>query len=138
MESTCFLTGSVRVRECPEVAAILVRILAYRDVDFDVTLAEPVNGEVELAIDGARELDDDRLIRLEGLLQALGTQAREGAVFRRHHGLDSCDIVVAPTPESGRAALSRVVLEDIRIALNSLVPEDRARLAADLRDLHAP
>jgi hypothetical protein len=65
VELPYFLTGSVRVRECPEIAPILVRILAYRDVDFDVTLTELGGGEVELSIDGARELDDDRMTRQE-------------------------------------------------------------------------
>src|SRR5262249_3227316 len=66
VESPYFLTGSVRVGECPGTAAILVRILAYRDVDFAITLTESEGGEVELTIDGARELDDDRMTRLEG------------------------------------------------------------------------
>jgi hypothetical protein len=134
LESPYFLTGSVRVRECPETAAILVRVLAYRDVDFDITLTEPGGGEVELTIDGARELDDDRMIHLEGQLQALGPLAREAAIFRRHYGLDACDLIVAPSRDAGRLALSRVVLEDIRLSLAALVPEDRARLAGELRD----
>jgi hypothetical protein len=120
------------VRECPEIAAILVRILAYRDVDFDITVNEPGGGEVELTIDGARELDDDRMIRLEEQLQALGPYAREAAIFRRHYALDACDVIVAPSREAGLVALSRVVLEDIRIMIGALVPEDRARLAEDL------
>jgi hypothetical protein len=133
LESPYFLTGSVRVHEGPEIAPILVRILAYRDVEFDITVAEPGGGEVELTIDGARELDDDRMILLEEQLQALGPYAREAAIFRRHYGLDSCDLVVAPSREAGRVALSRVVPEDIRISLGALVPEDRARLAEELR-----
>ena len=133
MDLPYFLTGSVRLRECPEIAAILVRILAYRDLDFDITVSEPGGGEVELTIDGARELDDERVNRLEGSLQALGPYASEAAVFRRHHELDTCDVIVAPSPEAGRVALSRVVLEDIRISLGSLVPEDRDRLAEELR-----
>jgi hypothetical protein len=138
VELPYFLTGSVRLRECPEIAPILVRILAYRDVDFDINVIEPGGGEVELTIDGARELDDDRMIRLEGLLQALGPYARAAAVFRRHYELDTCDVIVAPSPEAGRGALSRAVLEDIRISLGPLVPEDRARLAEELRATPAP
>jgi hypothetical protein len=109
-----------------------VRILAYWDVDFDVTVTEPGGGEVELTIDGAREPDDDRMIRLECLLQALGPYAREAAIFRRQCGRDACDVIVAPSPEAGRVALSRVVLEDIRIMIGALVLEDRARLADEL------
>jgi hypothetical protein len=138
VETTYFLTGSVRVREGPETAPILVRILAYRDHDFDITLTEPGGGEVELTIDGARELDDDRMTRLEEQLQALGPYARETAIFRRHYGLDACDVIVAPSREAGRVALSRVVLEDIRLSLGALVPEDRARLAEELRERGRP
>jgi hypothetical protein len=43
-------------------------------------------------------------------------------------------VILAPSREAGRAALSRVVLEDIRLAIRALVPEDRARLAEELRD----
>jgi hypothetical protein len=132
LESPYSLTGSVRVRECPETAAILVRILAYRGVDFAITLTESEGGEVELTIDGARELDDDRMTGLEGQLRALGPYAREAAIFRRHQGPDACDVVVAPSDEAGRVALSRVVLEDIRLSLGALVPDDRARLAGEL------
>ena len=133
MDAPYFLTGSVRVRECPEIAPILVRILAHRDIDFNISVTELEGGEVELTIDGARELDDDRMIRLEDQLQALGPYASEAAIFRRHYGPDACDLIVAPSREAGRAALSRVVLEDIRLSLGALVPEDRAQLAEGLR-----
>jgi hypothetical protein len=73
------------------------------------------------------------MIRLEEQRQALGPYAREAAVFRRHYGLDSCDAIVAPSREAGLGALSRVVLEDIRLMIGALVPEDRAELAEDLR-----
>ena len=128
-----FLTGSIRVRRCPETGAILARLGEYRDVDFDITVTEVEGGEVELAIDGCRELDLAGTLRLEEQLQALGPYAREAAIFQRHHELDVCHLIVAPSREAGRVALSRVNLEDCRLLIETLVPEDRDRLAQELR-----
>jgi hypothetical protein len=133
LETPYFLTGSVRVRRCPEAEAILARLSGYRDLDFDVIVTEIEGGEVELTIDGCRDLDDRGMQRLEEQLQALALFARAGAIFRRIHDLDACDIVVAPSREAGQLALSRVVLEDCRLMIGSLVPEDRVRLAEELR-----
>ena len=128
-----FLTGSIRVRRCRETGAILARLGGYRDVGFDITVTEVEGGEVELTIDGCRELDLAGTLRLEEQLQALGPHAREAAIFQRHHELDVCHLIVAPSREAGRVALSRAVLEDCRLMIAALVPEDRDRLAQELR-----
>jgi hypothetical protein len=128
-----FLTGSVRVRPCPEVETILTRLREYRDVDFDITITEVEGGDIELTIDGCRELNLHGVLRLEEQLQALGPYAHEAAIFQRHHELDVCDVIVAPSREAGLVALSRRRLEECRLSLAAMIPEDRARLVEELR-----
>ena len=133
MDTSYFLTGSIRVRQCPETGAILARLGEYRDIDFDIAVTEVEGGEVELVIDGCRELNLAGVLRLEEQLQALGPNAREAAIFRRHHELDVCDVIVAPSREAGLVALSRRRLEECRLSIEAMIPEDRARLVEELR-----
>ncbi len=128
-----FLTGSVRLRNCPEVELILARLRGYRDIDFDITVTEVEGRDIELTIDGCRELNLAGSLRLEEQLQALGPYAREGAIFQRHHELDVCDLIVAPSREAGLVALSRRRLEECKLSIDAMIPEDRARLVEDLR-----
>jgi hypothetical protein len=128
-----FLTGSVRVRRCPEVETILARLSEYRDVDFDITVTEVEGGDIELTIDGCRELNLSGVLRLEEQLQALGPYAGEAAIFQRHHELDVCDLIVAPSREAGLVALSRRRLEECKLSIEAMIPEDLARLVEELR-----
>ena len=73
------------------------------------------------------------MLRLEEQLQALGPYAREAAIFQRHHELDVCDLIVAPSREAGLVALSRRRLEECRLSIEAMIPEDRARLVEELR-----
>ncbi len=132
METPFFLTGAVRVRKCPETEAILARIRRYRDVDLDIGVTEVDGGDVELTIDGSRDMNDRGSQQLEEQLQSLGPFAREAVIFRRIHDLDACDVIVAPGREAGLVALSRVNLEDCRYLIRAMVPEDRATLAEEL------
>jgi hypothetical protein len=75
------------------------------------------------------------MLRLEEQLQALGPHAREGAIFRRDHDHDTCYVIVAPSAEAGRIALSRLRLEEFRLMLGDLVPDDRATLLEELQGL---
>ena len=128
-----FLTGSVRLRKCAEVEPILARVREYRDIDFDITVTEVEGGDIELTIDGCRELNLRGALRLEEQLQGLGPFAREAAIFRRHHELDVCDLIVAPSREAGLVALSHRRLEECKLSIEVLIPEDRARLVEELR-----
>ena len=128
-----FLTGSVRLRKCPEVETILARLHEYRGIDFDVAVTEVEGGDIELTIDGCRELDLRGVLRLEEQLQALGPYAHEAAIFQRHHELDVCDVIVAPSREAGLVALSRRRLEECKLSIEAMIPEDLARLVEELR-----
>jgi hypothetical protein len=128
-----FLTGSVRLRRCPEVEPILVRLREYRDIELDIAVTEVEGGDLELSIDGCRELNLHGVLRLEEQLQALGSYAREAAIFQRHHELDVCDLIVAPSREAGLVALSRRRLEECRLSIEAMIPADRASLIEELR-----
>ena len=41
------MTGSVRLRRCTEVEPILARLRGYRDIDFDITVAESLGSRAE-------------------------------------------------------------------------------------------
>ena len=58
-----------------------------------------------------------------------------GRSSERNHDHDACDVIVAPNPEAGRIALSRLRLDEFRLMLGDLVPDDRARLLEELRGL---
>jgi hypothetical protein len=128
-----FLTGSVRVRRCTETGAILARLREYRDVDFDIAVIEVEGGDIELTIDGCRELNLHGVLRLEEQLQSLGPFACEAAIFQRHHELDVCDLIVAPSRVAGFVALSHRRLEECRLSIEAMTPEDRATLVEELR-----
>jgi hypothetical protein len=128
-----FLTGSVRLRKCAEVEPILARLREYRDVDFDIAVTEVEGGDIELTIDGSRELNLSGALLMEEQLQALGPYAREGSIFQRHHELDVCDVIVAPSREAGLVALSRRRLEECKLSIEAMIPEDRASLVEVLR-----
>jgi hypothetical protein len=138
LETPFFLTGAVRVRKCAETEAILARISRYRDVDFDIGATGVDGGHVELTIDGCRNLNDRGSRQLEEQLQALGPYACEAAIFRRIHDLDAVDVIVAPTRAAGLAALNRVNLEDCQLLITAMLPEDRAKLAEELRSNQIP
>jgi hypothetical protein len=117
------------------VDAIVARLRYYREDEFEIATTEVGGGEIELTIDGCCDLTPNDMLRLEEQLQALGPHAREGAIFRRDHDHDTCYVIVAPSVEAGRIALSRLRLEEFRLMLGDLVPDDRARLLEELQGL---
>jgi hypothetical protein len=135
LDSLYLLCGSVRVRNGPAVDAIVARLLDYREDEFEIATTEVEDGEIDLTIDGCCDLTPHDMLRLEDHLQVLGPHAREGAIFRLDHDHDTCYVIVAPSIEAGRIALSRLRLEEFRLMLGDLVPDDRARLLDDLRGL---
>jgi hypothetical protein len=133
LDTSYLLSGSVRVRKSPEVEAIVARLMVYREDEFEIRLADAGDGEIDITVEGCRDLDLSDMLRLEDHLQALGPHAREGAIFQRNHDHDTCYVIVAPNTEAGRIALSRLRLEEFRLMLGALVPEDRARLLDELQ-----
>ena len=110
------ISGTVRVRRCPEVDAIATRIRAHCDRDFAVNLV-PSGAEIdEFSIEGTGEFAVGRVPSLDELLESLGPYAIEGAVLSGEYENEPCELVIAPTAEAGVTAVSHYRLNQIRTA----------------------
>jgi hypothetical protein len=128
------ISGTVRVRRCPEVDAIAAKIRAHCDRDFAVNLI-PINADVELfSIEGTGEFAASGVLVLDETLVSLGPYAVEAAVLTGEYENEPCALVVAPTTESGTTALSRHRLEQIKPLLRELTAQDRESLVTLLRE----
>ena len=81
MSAWYLLSGSVRLRRCPEVDAILDELRDLRGDEFEVITAEAGPGAIELTFRGGSEFTDAGADELDALLGALGPHALEPAVF---------------------------------------------------------
>jgi hypothetical protein len=75
------LSGTARLRRCPEVEAILDEIRDLKGDEFEVITSDIAPGEIELTFRGGSEFTDAGADELDELLAALGPHATEPAVF---------------------------------------------------------
>jgi hypothetical protein len=75
------LSGSVRLRRCPEVDAALDELRDLRGDEFEVSATGAGPGAIELTFRGGSEFTDAGADELDGLLRSLGPHALEPAVF---------------------------------------------------------
>ena len=107
---------------------------AHCDRDFAVNLV-PVDSETgEFSIEGTGEFAAGGVLELDELIVSLGPHALEPAVLTGTYESEPCELVVAPTEQAARAALSRHRLDQIRPALCELTAEDRKLLVDMLTD----
>jgi hypothetical protein len=126
--------GTVRVQASPDVDGVVARIREHCDRDFEVALV-PVDSEISVfSIEGAGEFSSGGVLALDQLIVSLGPHAVEAAVFTSDYENEPCELVVAPTPETGFTALSRHRLDQIKPALRELTAEDKKSLVALLTD----
>jgi hypothetical protein len=126
--------GTVRVRASPDVDAIVARIREHCDRDFEVALVS-VDPQISMfSIEGAGEISSGGILALDELIVSLGPHAVEAAVLTSDYENEPCELVVAPTPETGFSALSRHRLDQIKPALRELTAEDRKSLVPLLTD----
>ena len=91
------ISGSVRVRRCPEVDAIVAKIREHCDRDFAVNLV-PSGAEIdEFSIEGTGEFAAGGVLVLDELLESLGPYAVEAAVLTGEYENEPCKLVVAAT-----------------------------------------
>ena len=128
------ISGSVRVRRCPEVDAIAAKIREHCDRDFTVSLV-PRDAEVdEFSIEGAGEFAAGGVLVLDELLESLGPYTLEAAVLTGEYENEPCELVVAPTAEAGATALSHYRLNQIKPMLQELTAQDRQSLVILMRE----
>ena len=127
------ITGTVRVRRCPEVDAIAAKIRAHCDRDFVVNLV-PMDAEVDdFSIEGTGEFAAGGVLVLDETLESLGPYAVEAAVLTGEYENEPYELVVAPTTEAGATALSHHRLDQIKPMLRVLTAQDREPLVTLLR-----
>ena len=129
------ISGTVRVRRCPDVVAIAAKIREHCDRDFTVSLV-PRDAEVdEFSIEGAGEFAAGGVLVLDELLESLGPFTHsEAAVLTGEYENEPCELVVAPTAEAGATALSHHRLNQINPMLRELTAQDRQSLVTLLRE----
>ena len=129
------LSGSVRVRRCHEVEAIIAVIRSHcgRYLAFDVDVI-PVDSETgEFSIEGTAEFAAEGELKLDTLIDSPGPHAFEGAVLTGNYDNEPCELAVALTAE-GAIAVSRHRLNQIKPLISDLTTEDRESFAALLQE----
>jgi hypothetical protein len=133
MSSWFSICGWIRLNKGAEVDDI-VRQLKDRcgqGIEIDVSDVEP--DQLEISVEGGSLFPRGYVLGIEELLQSLGPFASEGAVFGGECDGQPWEVVVAPSEEAGRVALSESRLEEIDPLVDDLTAEDRARLVAKLQ-----
>ena len=129
------ISGSIPVRRCSKVRAIAAKIREHCDRDFTVSLVPSDTEFDEFSIAGAGEFAAGGVMVLDQLLESLGPYTLEAVVLTGEYENEPCELVVAPSAESGAMALSHHRLEQIKPLLPELSTQDRQALAALLREL---
>jgi hypothetical protein len=75
------LYGSVRLRLCPEVDAVLDELRDLRGDEFEVITSDAGRGTIDLRFRGDSEFTDEGADELDELLASLGPHTTEPAVF---------------------------------------------------------
>jgi hypothetical protein len=127
------MNGTVRVRRCREVAAVVAKIQSQCDQNFTVTLAVVDDDESEVSFEGMGELAAFGVLVLDELLESLGPFALEAAVLNGEYENEPCELVTAPTAEAGAIALSHRSLNQIRPMLHELTAQARQSSVTLLR-----
>jgi hypothetical protein len=128
------LRGTIRVRTCPEVDDIAMKIRALCDDDFEVDIVA-IDAEIaDFSIEGAGQFATLCVLELDDLIVSLGPYAMEAAVMIGEYENDPCELVVSPTTEAGAVALSNHRLNQIKPLLLELTAQDRLSLVTLLRE----
>ena len=133
MSSSYTICGWVRARKCAEVEHILRQLRDHcgEGIKVEVTDVEP--DQLEISVEGGSLFPRGYVLGIEERLGSLGPYALVGAVFGGECDGQPWEVVVAPSAEAGRVALSQSRLEEIDPLVDDLTAEDRARLVAKLQ-----
>jgi hypothetical protein len=127
------IDGWVRVRRCIEVEQIVAELRTLCCLGIEVDTAELEANELQVCVEGCSDVPATLTAEIEELLGSLGLYASEGAVFSGDCDGQPWEVVVAPSEEAGRLALSQSRLEEIDPLVDDLTVEDRARLVAKIQ-----
>ena len=93
------LSGSARLRRCPEVDAILEELRDLRGEEFEV-IAAAGPGAIELTFRGGSEFTDAGADELDAMLGSLGASALEPAAFTGEYDGELRVIAIDPARKS--------------------------------------
>ncbi len=127
------ICGWIRVESARRSSEIIkqLRDRCGQGIKIDVSDVEP--DQLEISVEGGSLFPEGYVLGIEELLCSLGSFALEGAVFSGDCDGQPWEVVVAPSEEAGRVALSQSRLEEIDPLVDDLTAEDRARLVAKLQ-----
>ena len=106
MSAWYLLSGSIRLRRCPEVEAILDELRDIRGDEFEVIAMSGGPGEIAVTFDGGSEFTDEGAAELDAMLRSLGPRALEAAVFRGEYDGEPRVVVVDPAGASDHSGVS--------------------------------
>ena len=127
------ICGWVRVRKCTEVDDIVKQLKDRCGLGIEIDVSDVEPDQLEISVEGGSLFPTGYVLGIEELLESLGPFASEGAVFSGDCDGQPWEVVVAPSEEAGRVALSQSRLEEIDPLVDDLTAEDRARLVAKLQ-----
>ena len=133
MSSSYTICGWVRVRKCAAVEDIINQLQDRCGQGIKVELTDVEPDQLEVSVEGGSLFPRGYVLGIEELLESLGPFASGGAVFGGECDGQPWEVVVAPSEEAGRVALSQSRLEEIDPLVDDLTAEDRARLVAKLQ-----
>jgi hypothetical protein len=127
------ICGWVRVRKCAEVDDLVKQLKDSCGQGIEIDVSDVEQDQLEIGVEGSSLFPMGHALGIEQLLEWLGPFTLEGAVFSGDCDSQPWEVVVAPSEEAGRVALSQSRLEEIDPLVVDLIPEDRVRLIAKLQ-----
>ncbi len=127
------ICGWIHVRKCEDVEDVIKQLRDRCGQGFEIDVSDVEPRQLEISIEGSSLFPTGYVLGIEELLCSLGPFALEGAVFSGDCNGQPWEVVVAPSEEAGRVALSQSRLEEIDPLVDDLTVEDRARLVAKLQ-----
>jgi hypothetical protein len=108
------ISGTARLRRCPEVIAILDELRDLRGDEFEVTTTAGGPGTIELTFRGGSEFPDEGADELDEMLRSLGPHAIEPTVFTGEYDGKRRVIPIDPADSSHPAPASIPILGTVR------------------------
>jgi hypothetical protein len=133
MSSWYTICGWIRARKCAEVDDIIKQLQDRCGQGIKVELTDVEPDQLEISVEGGSLFPRGYVLGIEERLGSLGPYALVGAVFSGDCDGQPWEVVVAPSEEAGRVALSQSRLEEIDPLVDDLTAEDQARLVAKLQ-----
>jgi hypothetical protein len=125
--------GTIVVHKCPKAEAIIARLRKGPAGEIEIDVRQDAPDLLAVSLQGGGTFAADRVLDLDRLLQSLGPYTLEPAVLATTYDGEDGELVVARTEQEAREELSRHRLDQIGALLRDVTPEDRAKLADELR-----